>query len=393
MSIKNKSAIVGIGQTEFSKGLGRTELSIAIEACKKAVADAGMSTKDIDGIVRFDIDNAQETDVAYALGIPELRFFATTPMGGGAGANSIQLAAMAVATGQANNVIAYRSRNRGKQSAGRTGGAHAGGRPWEKQSMEVSGAGQYHIPFGLVSPVQQVGLLTRRHMHVFGTTAEQLGAIAVSQRDNASRNPAAVMRDTYTIDDYLNARFIAEPMRLLDCCLETDGAAAVVVTSAENARNSPHPPAYILAAAQGMAHQTTPMTNYYKDDFFNTDSSVCARLLYERAGIKPEDVDVAQLYDAFSTTVLLLLEDYICGRGNGGSYAESGDINWPNGKTPVNTSGAGLSEVYLHGANLINESVRQIRGTSTCQVKDVEISLYAAAPPVPTSAFLLSKNP
>ena len=165
MSIKNKSAIVGIGQTEFSKGLGRTELSIAIEACKKAVADAGMSTKDIDGIVRFDIDNAQETDIAYALGIPELHFFATTPMGGGAGANSIQLAAMAVATGQANNVIAYRSRNRGKQSAGRTGGAHAGGRPWEKQSMEVSGAGQYHIPFGLVSPVQPVGLRTRRHMH------------------------------------------------------------------------------------------------------------------------------------------------------------------------------------------------------------------------------------
>ncbi|MBI3744797.1 MAG: lipid-transfer protein, partial [Chloroflexi bacterium] len=245
MTLKNKSAVVGIGQTQFSKGLGRTELSIAIEASKKAIADAGMSSKDIDGIVRFDIDNVTEQELAYALGIPELRFFATTPYGGGAGANSIQLAAMAIATGQANNVICFRARNRGKQSTGATGGAHSGGRPWEKQGMAVFDAAQYHIPFGLVSPVQQVGVLTRRHMHEFGTKAEHLGAIAVTLRDNAIRNPNAVMRQHMTIEDYLASRFIAEPMRLFDCCLETDGAAAVVMTSAANARNAKHPPAYI----------------------------------------------------------------------------------------------------------------------------------------------------
>lgn len=392
MTLKNKAAIVGIGQTAFSKSLGKSELSVAIECSRKAIADAGLTPKDIDGIVRFDMDNAQEDELVYALGIPELKFFATTPWGGGAGANSIQLAAMAVATGQATNVLCFRARNRGKGSASGPG-RFGGGRPWEKQSMDVYGKAQFHIPFGLVSPVQEVGILTRRHMAVFGTKAEHLGAIAVSQRANASRNPNAVMREPITIEDYLNARFIAEPMRLLDCCLETDGGAAVVVTSAANARDARHPPAYILAAAQGLVHMTTPMTNYYKEDFFKTDSSLCARTLYERAGVTSRDIDVAQLYDAFSTTVLLLLEDYFCGRGNGGPYAASGAIRWPDGEIPVNTSGGGLSEVYLHGFNLIVEAVRQIRGTSTSQVKDVELSLYAAAPPVPTSAFLLSKNP
>ncbi|MEE9285479.1 MAG: lipid-transfer protein [Dehalococcoidia bacterium] len=392
MSLKNKTAIVGIGQTAFSKSLGKTELGIAIECSKKAIDDAGMTASDIDGIVRFDMEATHEDELAYALGIPELRFFAATPYGGGAGGVTISLAAMAIATGQAENVLCFRSRNRGKASAAGAS-RQTGGRPWEKQTMDVLGAAQYHIPFGLVSPVQQVGVLTRRHMHEFGTKAEHLGAIAVNQRANATRNPNAVMREPITVEDYLNARFIAEPMRLLDCCLETDGGAAVVMTSAENARNAKQPPAYLLAAAQGLASMTTPMTNYYKDDFFNTDSSVCAKALYERAGITPDDVDVAQLYDAFSTTVLLLLEDYICGRGNGGPFAESGAITWPNGTIPINTSGAGLSEVYLHGFNLILEAVRQIRGTSTSQVKDVEVSLYAAAPPVPTSAFLLSKSP
>ena len=394
MSIKNKSAIVGIGQTAYSKSLGKSELSVAIECCKKAIEDAGMTAKDIDGIVRFDMDATHEDELVYALGIKELHFFAGTPYGGGAGANSVQLAAMAIATGQAENVVCFRSRNRGKSSSAGAG-RQSGGRPWEKQSIDVLGSAQYHIPFGLVSPVQQVGMLTRRHMHEFGTKAEHLGAIAVTQRANAARNPDAVMREPITIEDYLNARFIAEPMRLLDCCLETDGGAAVVLTSAENARNSKSPPAYILAAAQGIASMSTPMTNYYKDkdDFFNTDSSVCARLLYERAGITSDDVDVAQLYDAFSTTVLLLLEDYFCGRGNGGPFAESGAIGWPNGEIPINTSGAGLSEVYLHGFNLILEAVKQIRGTAVSQVDDVQISLYASAPPVPTSAFLLSKSP
>ena len=260
--------------------------------------------------------------------------------------------------------------------------------------MLVGGHQQYHIPFGMVSPVQQVAMLTRRHMHEFGTKAEHLGAIAVTQRDNATRNPAAVMRQPITVEDYLNARWIAEPMRLFDCCLETDGAAALVVSSAEWARNCPNPPAYLLAVAQGMAYMTTGMTNYYKDDdFFRTDSSVAAKALYERAGVDAKDIDVAQLYDAFSTVVLLLLEDYFCGRGNGGPYAASGAIGFPDGEIPINTSGAGLSEVYLHGFNLMVEAVKQIRGTSTSQVKDVDLSLYTSAAPVPSSAFLLSNNP
>ena len=390
MSLKNKTAITGIGQTEYSKGLGRPELSTAVEASRKAIEDAGLKPKDIDGIVRFDMEATTEEALHSVLGTNDLTFFAETGYGGGGGAATVALAAMAVATGQANHVLCFRSRNRGKLSAG----SAQAGRPWEKQSMLVGGNQQYHIPFGLVSPVQQVAMLTRRHMHEFGTKAEHLGAIAVTQRDNATRNPAAVMRQPITIEDYLNARWIAEPMRLFDCCLETDGAAALVVSSAEWARNCPNPPAYLLAVSQGMAYMTTGMTNYYKDDdFFRTDSSVSAKALYERAGVDGKDIDVAQLYDAFSTVVLLLLEDFFCGRGNGGPYIASGAIGYPHGEIPINTSGAGLSEVYLHGFNLMVEAVKQIRGTSTSQVKDVELSLYTSAAPVPSSAFLLSKNP
>ncbi|MBM4406542.1 MAG: lipid-transfer protein [Chloroflexi bacterium] len=393
MSLKNKSAVIGIGHTAYSKGLGRSELSLALEASKKAIDDAGLKNTDIDGIVRWDIDNVQDDALAAALGIRELKFFATAPWGGGAGGNAVQLAAMAVATGQANNVIVFRSRNRGKQSTQAGGGQHSGGRPWEKQSMLVAGSKQFTVPFGLASPVQEVAVLTRRHMHVFGTKAEHLGGIAINQRTNAVRNPDAVMRTPITMDDYLTSRWVAEPMRLFDCCLETDGAGAVIVTAAANARNGRNKPVYILAAAQGISHGSQGMTNYYRDDFFNTDSSVCAKTLYQRAGVQAKDIDVAQLYDAFSTTVLLLIEDFLCGRGNAGALIESGGITFAKGKTPVNTSGAGLSEVYLHGFNLIIEAVRQVRGTAVNQVKDVELSLYAAAPPVPTSAFILSKNP
>ena len=390
MSLKNKTAITGIGQTEYSKGLGRPELSTAVEASRKAIEDAGLTPKDIDGIVRFDMEATTEEALHSVVGTNDLTFFAETGYGGGGGAATIALAAQAVATGQANHVLCFRSRNRGKLSAS----SAQAGRPWEKQSMLVGGHQQYHIPFGMVSPVQQVAMLTRRHMHEFGTKAEHLGAIAVTQRDNATRNPAAVMRQPITVEDYLNARWIAEPMRLFDCCLETDGAAALVVSSAEWARNCPNPPAYLLAVSQGMAYMTTGM-----DQLLQGRRLLPHRLLRRRQGAVRARRRRLQRHRRRPALRRLqhrrpsALGRLLLRTGQRRPLRRLRRHRFPDGEIPINTSGAGLSEVYLHGFNLMVEAVKQIRGTSTSQVKDVELSLYTSAAPVPSSAFLLSKNP
>ncbi len=200
------------------------------------------------------------------------------------------------------------------------------------------------------------------------------------------------MRDLYTLEDYKKSRMIADPLHIYDCCLETDGGAAVIITTAERAKSAKNRPVYIMAASQGLAQMSTGMTNYYKDDIWNTDAVAANKRIWDLAGIGPNDVDVAQLYDAFTTMVILNLEGYgFCKRGEAGPYAMTGALEWPNGKMPINTSGGGLSEAYVHGYNLVIEAIKQMRGTSTCQVKDAEISFNASGPPVGTGAFILRR--
>jgi len=380
--LRDRAAIVGIGQSEFSKEIGRSERRIALEAIEKALEDAGLSADAVDGLVRFDMETTTEVEIARNLGIENLRFFGEVGYGGGGGCATLSHAAMAVETGRASVVVCWRARNRG-----------SGGRPWAGTGAEVSGDRQFYLPFGLIRPVDQVAMLAARHMYEYGTTSEHFGAVAVAFRKHAVRNPRAMMREPISLEDHQASRMISDPLRKLDCCLETDGALAVVITSAERARDLRQRPVAILAAAQGSGPEHVVMANYHKPRLLETPSLYAARELFGRAGVRPADIDCTQFYDAFTPLVTFSLEEYgFCKPGEGGPYSENGRLEWPDGALPSNTSGGGLSEAYVHGFNLILEGVRQLRGTSTCQVSDAQLCLVTSGGAVPTSAAILART-
>jgi acetyl-CoA acetyltransferase len=320
MGVADKAAIVGIGQSEFSKNIGRSERTIALEAIALALEDAGVSPDEVDGLVRFDLESTTEAEIARNLGIPNLRFFAEAGYGGGGGCATLAFAAMAIETGRADVVVCWRARNRG-----------SGGRPWAGTHMQVGGDQQFYIPFGLVRPVDQIAMLAARHMHEYGTTVAQLGAVAVACRKHAQRNPNAMMHEPMTLEDHRKSRLISDPLRKFDCCLETDGALAVVVTSAARARDLRQPPVAILAAVQGSGPEHVVMANYHKEPFLETPSVHAARELWRQADVGPGDIDCAQFYDAFTPLVTLSLEEYgFCKPGEGGPFSEQGRLEWPD---------------------------------------------------------------
>jgi acetyl-CoA acetyltransferase len=375
-------AIAGIGQVEFSKKIGRSERQTALEAIRLALADAGLPPSQVDGLVRFDMESTSEVEIARNLGIPNLRFFGEVGYGGGGGCAAVGHAAMAIESGWAHSVICWRARNRG-----------SGGRPWAGTGAEVGGDAQFSIPFGLARPVDQIAMLARRHMFEYGTTSEQLGAVAVAFRKHAARNPHAMQREAITLADHQASRMVSDPLRKLDCCLETDGALALVLTSLERARDLKEHPAVVLAAAQGTGPEHVVMTNYHGPRLLETPSLWAARDLWARAGVQPPDIDCAQFYDAFTPLVIFSLEEYgFCKPGEGGPFCEGGRLEWPSGELPCNTSGGGLSEAYVHGFNLILEGVRQMRGSSTSQVRDASLCLVTSGAGVPTSALILGRD-
>lgn len=253
-SLQDKAVVAGIGQSEFVKDIGRPERNVALEVIQAACAEAGLEPTEIDGLVRFDLESTSEVEIAYNLGIENLRFFAEVGYGGGGGCATLALAAMAVESGRADVVVCWRARNRG-----------SGGRPWAGTRMEVGGEPQFYVPFGLVRPVDQIAMLAARHMHEFGTTSEQFGHVAVAFRKHALRNPAAMMQKPMTLEDHQRSRMVSDPLRKLDCCLETDGALAVVVTRAERARDLRQRPVAILGASQGTGPQHVVMANYFQE--------------------------------------------------------------------------------------------------------------------------------
>jgi len=385
-TLKDKTAIVGVGHTEYSKDSGRSEMSLAVEAIRNALTDAGLKPTDVDGIAKYSMDNNDPVDIAANLGIPALRFFAEAPYGGGGGpVGSVMLGAMAVATGMANCVIAFRAMNersgRGTPRYGQASGRKA-----------VSGVSAYQEPFGLFSPAQMVALAARRHMHLYGTKSEHFGAISVACRTHAQTNPNAVMRGRpITIEDHQNSRMIADPLRLLDCCLETDGGAAVIITSAERAKDLRHKPAYILGGAFGAGewNMHRVVKNVEKPE---TESTAIAKVLFNRAGVTHKDVDVCYIYDHFTPLVLMAIEELgFCPRGEGGNFVSDGKLLWPHGSLPLNTSGGNLSEGYIHGMENIIEAVRQLRGQAINQVKDAEVTFVSSGNGVPTTAMLLRR--
>jgi acetyl-CoA acetyltransferase len=382
--LRDRTAVVGLGQTPFAKSLPETELTMAVTAIKAALDDAGIDASEVDGLASYTLERDVETEVAKNLGLGDVTWFSQIGYGGGAGCGVVGQAAMAVATGQASVAVAWRSRKRGA----------AASRPWAQVGDRLTGAMAWTRPVGLLRPVDEIAMLTRRYIHEYGATRDHLANVALAVRAHANRNPGALMYSKpMTREDYMNARWISEPLCLFDNCLETDGAVAVVVVSAERARDLPQPPAYIHAFAQGINSQHVTMTNYYREDPLDGPAWACAPALWRNAAVGPDDVDVAQLYDAFSPLIILSLEGYgFCKRGEGGPFTDDGGIEL-GGRLPVNTSGGGMSEAYVHGFNLIGEGVRQIRGTSTAQVPDASVSLVTSGEGVPTSAIIFTKEP
>jgi acetyl-CoA acetyltransferase len=381
-----KVAIAGIGATEFSKASGRSELRLAAEAVDAAIRDAGIEPSEVQGMVTYSADTNPDIDVARALGIGDLTFFSRIHYGGGAALGVVQQAALAVASGVAETVVVYRAFN--ERSGNRFGGG-VQNRPVNPTAENAQFA--WYSPVGLLTPASWAAMFARRYMHATGATSEALGWVALADRRHAANNPKAWFYEKpITMDDYMNSRWIVEPLRLLDCCQETDGGQAIVVTSLERARDLPHPPAVIAGAAQGSSSGQDMMTSYYRDDMSGLpEMGLVARQVYETAGIGPADVQTAVIYDAFTPFVLFVLEEFgFCGRGEAKDFVRDGNIEM-GGSLPINTHGGQLGEGYLHGVNGIAEGVRQIRGTSCNQVADVEHVVVTAGTGVPTSGMIL----
>jgi acetyl-CoA acetyltransferase len=377
--IRDQVAIVGIGHLPFAKDIGRPISDTAIEAIQLALEDAGLEAEDVDGMSMFEMEHTHEVTIARGLGVKNLRWWDKLSYGGGASCGTIMHAAAAIVSGLATVVTCHRARNRGSKES----------RPWSQERVLVTDDKALHVPWGLIRPVDVIGMWAQRHMSRYGTKREHLGNVAIAARKHANRNPYAMMCGRpLDMEIYLQGRMIGDPLSLYDCCLETDGALACIVTSVERAKDLKHKPIYVHSVAQASGPNPVHLANYNTPDL-QTTAVPCAEQLWARSELKPRDMDCAQIYDAFTPLVIMGLEDYgFCERGEGGPFTEGGRIEL-GGELPVLTSGGGLSEAYVHGFNLIIEGVRQLRGTSYNQVPDCKATLVTGASGVATSAMVL----
>lgn len=348
---RGQAAIAGIGCTEFSKDSGVSVFTLAARAVKAAVADAGLTLADVDGLCTFGVnDSIAPNNLAQALGVQSLSFYLDQFFGGSVSLTMVGQAAMAVSAGVADCVVCYRALN--GRSGARLNGSGSGGRlPWDMQ---------FKASAGYIAPSQEIATAARAHMLRYGTTHEDLGRIAVLSRTNALDNERAMMRTPMTMDDYLASRWIVEPFRKFDCCLETDGAVAVVVVRADRARDLPHRPVLVQGAAWGGG--ITLVNNGYREITDSPARPMAARL-YAAAGLGPSDIELALLYDCFTYNVLSQIEGYgFAEPGAVPAMLAEGAFDRAGGTLPLNTHGGLLSEGYLHGLNHVYEAVEQIRG-------------------------------
>lgn len=376
-----RAAIAGIGATEFSKDSGRSELKLAVEAVHAALDDAGLTPADVDGMVTFTMDTSPEITVAQAAGIGDLSFFSRIHYGGGAACATVQQAALAVATGVAEVVVCYRAFNE------RSGRRFGSGVQQREPSAEGAALG-WSLPWGLLTPASWVAMTAQRYLHAYNLTPEAFGHVAVTDRRHAANNPAAYFYGKpITLADHAASRWIVEPLRLLDCCQETDGGQAIVVTTAERARDLRQKPAVITAAAQGAGRRQEAMSSFYRDGLTGLpEMDVVARQLWRTSGLRPSDIDVGILYDHFTPFVLMQLEEFgFCAPGEAADFVAADAL-------PLNTHGGQLGEAYLHGMNGIAEAVRQLRGTSVNQVSGAAHTLVTAGTGVPTSGLILGAD-
>ncbi|WAX58362.1 hypothetical protein M6B22_06245 [Jatrophihabitans cynanchi] len=382
MTAEITPVIAGIGATEFSTSSGRSNMSLAVEAISRAMADAGLDSRQIGGLVTFSVDPNDPVSTATALGLSELTYFSITPYGGGGGCASVQDAAMAVRAGLADVVVAYRAAN-----------LRSGTRYGRPGPLTTSPAENLYLPYGLVTPAQRATLLTTRYLSDFGLTNQDLAPVAVTQRQYAATNPKArFFKRPITVEDHQNSPWIVEPaLRLFDCCLETDGGVAVVVTRADLAATLDCTPVEILATARAMIGGTGGiLKNFYRPRIYELpETRAVARQLFDASGLRPSDIDVAQFYDHFSPFVLLQLEAFgFCEDGTSATFVADGQTRI-DGRLPVNTHGGHLSEGYLHGMNAITEAVRQLTGNAANQVDSARHALVSSGPGLATSGLIL----
>jgi acetyl-CoA acetyltransferase len=375
---RGSSAIAGIGQTEFSKDAGRSETRLACEAIVAALADAGLGPHDVDGLISYTIDPVEETELVRALGIPEVTWSSRVPYGGAGSQGVLLHAAAAVASGAADVVVAYRALR--ARSGGRFGAAKMRA-PAATSAHSGTTAMQWSYPYGILTPASWMSLNATRYMHEFGVTSEDFGRAVVQLRDYAATNPKAhFFGKPITLADHQASRWIAEPcIRLFDCCQETDGSVAIVITAADRARDTRNPVVIEVAAGSSLFEQEVASDHYRPDLSVMDGSMALATQLFDASGISRADVDVAMIYDAFSPILLMQLEGLgFCGLGEANDFIAEGNLG-PKGALPCNTNGGLIGEGYIHGMNLTLEAVRQLRGDAANQLEEPQVALVSAS--------------
>ncbi len=364
-TLKDKAAVTGIGETAYTRGTDKSALVLTLEASLAAIEDAGLSPQDIDGVIPYAAGVAVAEDFMTNFGGKDFRFSATTPMGGASAVAALQSAAAAVSCGIANHVLI---------PLGRDGysGSRIGTRIAQMPQFNV--VAEFEMPLGANAPAQFYAPMVRRHMELYGTTSEQLAEVAQTMRQHALLNDNAVMTKPMTLADHQESRMIADPLRLFDCCLESDGGAAVVVSASERAKDMAKTPIYISGVAEG--HPDSPSTITQRPDLTRLGLAKAAPRALQMAEVALADIDVAQIYDCFTYTVICQLEDLgYCAKGEGGPFVQGGRIAL-GGELPVNTAGGLLSQAHVAGLNHVVELVRQLRGDGARrQVADAQVGL------------------
>ena len=386
-TLRGKAAVVGVGETTYYKRAGSpdSEFVLAIKAILAAAKDAGIDARDIDGFASYSNDRNDPSRIAAALGIRELKFSNMQWGGGGGhGSGAVASAASAVATGVADCVVVFRALAQGQF-------ARFGQGP---KMSAISGDMAYSIPYGVLSPAQMFAMRCTRHLHETGVSRDTYKAVSLAAYHHAQNNPRAVMYGRpLTPEAYDNARWIVEPYQLYDCCMENDGAAALIIMSADRAKDMKNKPAYVLGAASGSEFRNgAPCHNA---PLYATSSFTgIAPRLYEMAGVKAKDVDVLQSYENFTGGVVMsIIEHGFCSHEEANEFLTYKNLIAEGGKLPLNTSGGNLAECYMHGLELITEAVRQIRGDSPNQIKGAKVSMITSGPMVtPASSAIFGSK-
>ena len=372
-TLKDQACIVGVGETAYTRGSGKSVLRLVLEASRHAIADAGLTVQDIDGFVLSGSFLFQEA-LAANLGINDLRYSTYVQMGGASPVTALQSAAMAVSMGIATHVLVpfgWNGYSEARVSRRERPDSPQVQRPDNAMSQAVR---NFYAPYGALAPVQYYAWLATRHRELYGTTDEDMAQVALTCRAHAQHNPRAYMYDRpLTLDQYLESPIMATPFRILDCCLETDGACAVIVTAADRARDLPHDPVYIMGVSEGHPYPADDIPN--RPDFFKIGLSFAAPRAFEMAGVTPQNIDFAEVYDCFTYVVMLQLEAVgFCEPGEARYFVQDDRLR-VGGALPINTHGGLHSEAHVWGLNHVVEATRQLRHQAGLQVEECELGL------------------